>query len=109
MFPQCRRQRFFILHLNMINDSEFLESVGKVCQIFSIQVNQYHTLLIYSWLLMILGFLRRIGNTFFNISFIIGGDKPFRNFWISVMRICILFICMAFSFAFSRSSLKQES
>ena len=101
------------MDLNILNDSEFLKSAERVTQIcgpfYTIESIPYFTVDL-QLVINDLGFLMEYGQSFLlNASLIIGGAKPFKNLWISVMRICIFFMCMVFSFAISRSSLKIES
>ena len=67
-----------ILHLNILKGSEFLKSVGSVCQIcgplFTIESIPYFTVDLYSWLLM-MSFKEYKQSRSKNISHIIGGDK----------------------------------
>ena len=70
--------------LNILNDSEFLKSVGKVCQIFgvlcTIESLPYFTVDL-QLVINDLELLKEYGQSFFlNISLTIGGDKQFIKF-----------------------------
>ena len=99
------------MDLNILNDSEFLKSAERVTQIcgpfYTIESIPYFTADL-QLAINDLGFLKEYGQSFLlNASLIICGAKPFKNLWISFMRI--FFMCMVFSFAILRSSLKIES
>ena len=85
------------MNLNIHNDSEFLKSVRRVCQIFglshSVQSIPYSPVEL-QLVVNDVAFLKDYGQSFFKISLIIGGDKSFKNLQSSVMRICVFFICM---------------
>ena len=73
-------QSFFTLHLNILNDSEFLKSVGRVCQnfgpLYTIESIPYFT----ADLELVINDLRFLRESFIlNISLIIDGDKQFKN------------------------------
>ena len=73
-----------MLYLNILNDSEFLKSVGKVCKICG-PLHTVESILYFTVDLQLvindLGFLKEYGQFFFflNILLIIGGDKSFKN------------------------------
>ena len=74
---------FFILYLYILNDSEFIKSVGKVWQIcrllYTIESITYFTVDL-QLVINDLGFLKEYGQSFFlETLLIIGGDKSFKN------------------------------
>ena len=71
------------MHLNILKDSEFLKSVGRVWQIFellyTIELIPYFTV-DFQLVISNPGFPKEFGRSFFlNISLIIVRDKPFKN------------------------------
>lgn len=71
------------MDLNILNDSEFLKSVGRVCQFsgtsYTVESIPYFTVDL-SLVINDLGILKEYGQYFFlNISLLIGEDNPFKN------------------------------
>ena len=70
------------MDLNILNDSEFLKPVGRVCQFsgpsYTIESIPYFTVDL-PLVINDLGILGVGAILFFNISLLIGGDNPFKN------------------------------